>query len=343
MRLLRWQKTSVAVMVFCVILAWPFIAAAAETSVVTVVVPDFIVESSEGHDLVSIPGGQMLLAEEGRPQVPYWIWTREYLPGQHVRDVRLVNRSDPKVMTGYLLPSVLLTDDPEIPAGLIPGWYPANSLLWTTRRNNDGSSLLVVYLFPLFYQPESKTIEFFQQHQLEIDVVKSGASFLSVTSDREYYQTGSPVMLDIRLKNDQEKQDLFLSVLIRDTRDGEIVDGLPVMQLADLTGEASCSMIWQQSEAKAGDYQMEIILAEGDSTIVDVSFLTVIILKADQLPAMSPTPLPTTVQSETSESEKDSEKPGNLIDWLRVLVIALIVIVIIAFGFGILGRAKRRA
>jgi len=338
-RLWQWQKIIFTVMAVCLILTGFVVTAAAETTAVTVEVPDFIVRSSEGYDLVSIPGGQILLAEEGRPQVPYWIWTREYPPGQHVRDVRLISRSDAEIIVGYTLPPVLLTDQPEIPAGLIPGWYPADSMQWTVRRNNDGSSLLAVYLYSLFYHPESKTIEFYQQHRLEIDVVQTEASFLSVASDQEYYLTGSPVVIDIHLKNDGERQDYFLSAKVRDTRDGEMIDGLPIMKLADLAGEASCSMIWQQAEAKAGDYQVEISLAAGDSTVIDVSFLTVIMRNADQLPSLSPAPPPTTAQSETSGQE--AEKPAAPADWLKIGIIALIVIVVITLGF-VLHRIVRR-
>jgi len=65
-----------------------------------ITIPEYEVTLRDGNiAYVSIPGGEVLLAEEGRPRVPYVVKTIDYPSGYRVQDIELSEKSGFKPAT----------------------------------------------------------------------------------------------------------------------------------------------------------------------------------------------------------------------------------------------------
>ena len=90
---------------------------AADTTTITISIPDYRVTTENGIDYVDLPGGETLIAEEGRPQVPYFIKSIDYPKGKKVQNVLLKERSGLRTESGLKLPVVRHKQYPEVPVG----------------------------------------------------------------------------------------------------------------------------------------------------------------------------------------------------------------------------------
>jgi len=106
------------------------------------------VTAIDNLDYVEIPGGEVLVEEEGRPRVPYYIKSIDYPEGHRVQEVILKERSGLVTATGLRLPVVILSQYPELPVEMKAGWYPEEEYGWRLWENPDGSTTLVIELYP---------------------------------------------------------------------------------------------------------------------------------------------------------------------------------------------------
>ena len=71
-----------------------------------IIIPDYIVNTVDGEDHVSIPEGNILLVD-GKPAIPYYKVSLEYPPGYTVQNVTLTDRSGLVTATGLNIPLAL--------------------------------------------------------------------------------------------------------------------------------------------------------------------------------------------------------------------------------------------
>jgi len=230
------------------------------TSSLLLNIPELVITTVGELDEVKIPGGEMLLVEEGRPQVPYYVKSIDYQKGYRVQDVVLKERSGLTTGTGLRLPIVILSPYPQSPVEMKGGRYPEGDYSWKVWINSDGSSSLTIAVYPFYYDPSTKEYEFYRNYEFEITYVLSNVSIIDLASDKSIYDPGDDISINVLLYNSGESKDVVASALIKSYGTDEIVDGLPLVMLRDLAGEASFSLTWDSTGFPAGDYFAEVTI-----------------------------------------------------------------------------------
>jgi hypothetical protein len=231
-------------------------------SVVEVTVPDYKVSTVANLDYVDIPGGNILLVD-GKPRVPYYSSSVDYPKGYRVQDVTLAERAGLVTATGLKLPTVVMeplsSPSSESPAAN-EGWYPEEDYDWKVRDNPDGSTQLVIIMYPFYYNADTTEVKFYKDYRFNIEYVVSSVAITGLAPAEDNYQPGDKVSIDIRLNNSGEAQDIVVSTVITQYGSGEIVSGLPLRSIKNLAGDASLTVDWETNGVEAGYYCAEVTL-----------------------------------------------------------------------------------
>jgi len=227
-----------------------------------ITIPDYIVNTTGNVDYVEIPQGEVLIEEEGRPMVPYYIESIDYPEGNRVQNVILKERSGLVTATGLRLPVVVLNQYPESPVEMKEGWYPEDEYDWRLWENLDGSTTLVINLYPFYYDPETASVRFYRNYIFDIAHVISDIEITALHTGKDTYASGEQVTIDIALNNPGEEQDVIISTLIKQYGSDATVAGLPLVPLQKLVGNASLTVEWDSSRTEEGYYYAEVTLSD---------------------------------------------------------------------------------
>ncbi|MEW6574643.1 MAG: copper amine oxidase N-terminal domain-containing protein [Bacillota bacterium] len=244
-------------------------AGAAPPAAVEVSVPDYEVTTVGDTDYVTIPGGEALLAEEGRPRVPYYVKTVDYPKGYRVQDVVLKEWSGAVTTTGLRLPVVVLSPNPPSPVKMKEGWYPEKDYTWQVLENPDGSTTLVIALYPFYYDPGTTGVVFYKNYKLSVNYTLSTVDITGLALDKSVCRPGEKIAVDLRLKNAGGAQDVTVSLAIKEYGADEAVAGLPLRVFKGLAGEASFSAEWSSQGTAPGYYYLEAALTDGAGNVLD--------------------------------------------------------------------------
>ena len=241
---------------------------------VQVTIPDYQVSTIGNADYVEIPGGAFLL-EDGQPQVPCYAVELDYPTGCQVQEVVLDEKGGELSDTGMNLPIVAEeiaapegTDDAATGDG--QGWYPSQDYRWHSQRKPDGSTTLVLVVYPFIYNPRTTNVKFYKDYSFAVDYVVTGVSIASLSTDAREYEQGELVTLDLELANSGETQDVVVSVVVKEHGGlGENVDGLLLEMLKEFSGQASFSPQWDSGGFQPGYYAVEATLKDINSNVLD--------------------------------------------------------------------------
>ena len=237
-------------------------------------VPDYQINSVEGVDDVEIPDGLWWLVE-GMPEVPiYPVWV-EVPQGYKVQDVTMSSRGGLTEATGLNLP--LASEAPDLAGERRAGsasadeteWLPDGEFEWTTVENPDGSSSLLITVFPFYYNTLTTDVAFYQDYSFEIDYVPSSVEVTSLTMGSDTYAPGDVVAANLGLRNTGQTQDVVVSAVIAQHGTDELVEGLLLSTLEALTGTASFAPQWDSSGAAAGLYDVDVTLRDETGNLLD--------------------------------------------------------------------------
>jgi hypothetical protein len=257
------RKGSLLSIIFLLLSSLGSISYAAEPpSSLEISIPDYTVTTVGSLDYVEIPGGEILLAEEGRPRVPYYTTSIDYPKGYKVQDVILEERSGLKTKTGLRLPVVVLSPNLTSLPEMKKGWYPEEEYKWKAWDNPDGSTTLVIVMYPFYYNPETTDVRFYKNYRFDIEYIISSVEITRLYTDKNIYEPGDEVTLDMWLNNSGETQDVVVSTVIKQYGSDEIVAGLPLRSLKNLVGDASLTTEWDTSGTEPGYYYAEVTLAD---------------------------------------------------------------------------------
>lgn len=257
---------------FIISLGYPLLAAEEPASSIEVNIPEYEVEQREGYDYVDIPGGDILLVD-GKPRVPYYSVSLPYPKGYRVQDVVLTEISGLMTATGLNLPIVVM--EPNFPSGSEPssskqeGWYPEEDFNWRTWINSDGSSTLLISIFPFYYNVNTTEVKFYKNYRFEIEYIFSNVEITALDTDKDIYKTGEEITIDMCLNNSGEGQDVVVNVLIKEYGSDEIVDGLPLKMLKNFAGIGSWSAEWCANDTEPGYYYAETTLTDDSGNWLD--------------------------------------------------------------------------
>ena len=240
-----------------------------------VTVPDYEVTTIDGQDHVEIPGGQLLLVPD-EPMVPYYVTSVDYARGYEVDDVVLTERSGLTIATGLNLPTVSMDkggDGSEKLETLLEStdaeWYPEKEYRWQIIENPDGSTTLLIIMYPFYYNSLTTDVKFYRNYTFEINYTKSTVEIAALTTDRDAYQQGDDVLVYLWLNNSGNAQDVIVEALVKRCGSGEIASGLLLQSLKDFAGHASFSPQWDSSGIEPGYYFVEVTLKDTSGNVLD--------------------------------------------------------------------------
>ncbi len=232
----------------------------------TIVVPDGIVEQRGELDYVSIPGGG-LMAESGRPLVPYYVETRHVPAGVVVQKVNLVAKTDEQVTTGLVLPVANNAPDlegyvvtPAEPA--FAGWFPTKQHDWSVIPNGDGSSTLQLIVYPFMYNNITTESRFFQQFTFDVEIVASGVNIDVLSTDKPVYEAGETVSVRLALDNVDNPVEAVAAVVVRRYGTDDKLAGLLLGELDDLVGPSSLALAWDSTGSEPGNYYVDAVITD---------------------------------------------------------------------------------
>ena len=233
-------------------------------------VPEYALSKVEGLDYLDVPGGWLWM-EEGKPLVPYYAQTYSCPAEVVVQDVRLVGMSAPSNLTGL---NLAVTTNDVRSGGQVGGqaagggWYPGWDYTWTELENPDGTSDLVIQVFPLQYDQSTGDACFHREFRFDIDYSSSTVGITGLTTDSTIYEPGETVGVDLVIECTGEGMDVTVDASIRQFSSGEFVAGLLLEDLADLEGPASFSTSWNPGDG-TGHYFAQVELRNQWGLVLD--------------------------------------------------------------------------
>jgi len=246
----------------------------APPSTYDVTVPDYVVNTEDGIDYVEIPNGDILCAEEGRPQLPYLIESIEIPEGYRIQNVVLDDRFGMETSFGMTLPMVEITPEPIEPIEMKEGLYPELDFEWMVEENIDETSTLEICIYPFYYSPATTQVKFYKNYVFEIDFVSTDVSIISLYTDKAIYSAGDLMDIELWLDNKGQTKDIIASVTIRDYITDEVVESVLLRTLKDCKGVCSCASSWDTSNAELDMYNIEVTVTDASGNLLDKKIKT---------------------------------------------------------------------
>ncbi|MEO0050000.1 MAG: PKD domain-containing protein [candidate division WOR-3 bacterium] len=230
--------------------------------------PKYEVRRVRNLDYVQIPRGLILIEEEGRPEVPYYVHSIDYPKGYRVQDVVLKERSGMETATGLRLPVVILDMNARGPVEMKPGLYPNRTFTWRVVEMPDGGSRLKVTLYPFDYDPQTATATYYRNYVFAINLATTSLK-LTLTTDKPAYAPGETARLRLKIENVGDKQDVTIGVSLVHGPTGEMVKKLPGKSLTVPTDTSSVTLDFPTSGIPNGDYYFDVTISSADGKVLD--------------------------------------------------------------------------
>jgi len=242
---------------------------------VTVPDPVFHRVDGGGHE-VEIPGG-LTLVEYGAYEVPIWTVSIPYRPGTRVTGVNLASRGEPVAYDELDLPEVdmSITSMPgsnQVMSATVTGWYPVLDQLydWSVEQQSDGSSVLEIVIYPFYYNSDNGDALFYQKHFFTVETITTDVEITELSMETHTWQQGDMVWGNLVVENTGVMTDVVVQASIRDMT-GDLVDGLPLMSLNDLTGVGVLDLYWDSDRNPWGHYNLMVELRDLQGNVLDTA------------------------------------------------------------------------
>ena len=238
-------------------------------------VPMYQVENADGIDVVSLEGGEWT-SEDNRPQVPMYPVVVAVPMGYELQDVQMTSRGSLYSTEGLSLSfNVPITDGGSLDEALVAlaraeseGWYPEQAYSWMVRQEGDGSSSLLLTLYPFQYNALTTGVRFYQDMTFSLGYTVPAVTITHLSTDRISYEPGDVVTVSIGLRVSETPTDGYVEAAIY-TLAGDYVDGLLVQALPGLTGAAELSPVWNSKGSQAGMYVVRAKVINGAGELQD--------------------------------------------------------------------------
>lgn len=254
--------------IICFFLAVRLVIAAEPPTTVRLTIPDYVVSRTGDIDNIVIPDGYVLEAEDGRPQVPYYIKKVDFSKGYRIQSVVMKERSGLKEDTGLNLPFVM----PTKPVGKVEikeDVYPQEDYNWNALYNYDGTGTLVIYAYPLFYDPKTTNVKFYTEYEFEIEYIKTTVGIANIRTDKLVYEPGDKVSVNVQLTNSGKPQDVSVAASVYFVYNTESEAEIPAKTVQGLGKTDSVSLGWKTADFPAGDYEIEAVIKDPDGNELD--------------------------------------------------------------------------
>jgi hypothetical protein len=240
-------------------------------STLEVTIPDYEVTTIESQDYVRIPGGSLVL-HPGQPKVPDYAVNVVFPAGYVVQEVTLAQRGGLVITTGLHIPNV--TAEPAAPtladayAQGGSGWWPGEPFTWSVKMLPDGMSVLMVRMYPFYYNASTTDVSFYKNYTFDIRTVTSTVAIGALTTDKHAYAQGEVVTVGLWITSTSAAQDVVVSVAVESESSGEVVDGLLLRTLPDVASLSSFSNQWNSTGFALGYYAIQAELRDTNGDVL---------------------------------------------------------------------------
>ena len=226
--------------------------AAEPPTTLTVKIPTYRIVKYGELSQIEMAGGQLLVTEEGRPEVLYYVQTQDYPQGYRIQAVTLKGRSGEEKEEGIRLPKVLLDDIQTGSVPMKPGRYPTKDFDWQVVEQPGGGSMLVLAVYPFVYDPGTEELDITGSFDFDVSYVKTTVTVTGLELDKAVYDPGETVRALLRLENKGPAQPVAVKAEVREAYGEGSVASLPERKL-DLAGTDSVAQEWTTGRAQVGD------------------------------------------------------------------------------------------
>jgi hypothetical protein len=249
--------------------------AAAPAPALAITVPDYTVTTRDGIDYVEIPGGSLLM-EEGMPQVPTYITLVDYPAGYRIQNVFLTARSGLTTAFGLNLPvhENLFATDEALPAvtafhSTENAWYPERDYDWTILDNPDGSTTLVLTIYPFAYNGTTTESRFHADYSFVVEFAETNLRITELSVDQNEYNYGEMLNATLAISSTGESGDIAVGCVIKHAGTGDVVVELMMETLTALEGKASFTTSWPADNVPQDNYFIECSLSNPGGLLFD--------------------------------------------------------------------------
>ena len=239
-------------------------------------ISDLQIEKVEDYDVVSIENCHYT-NETGKPQIPYLIYKQNYTKNYKIQTVSMINRTNLQTLTNLNIPDYYsVSPDEELPPE--PpyediGLYPKLDYDWSISENTDGSTDLLLYIFPLFYNRETKEAKFYKKFEFHVDYIFTPVKINYLYLDKNVFTIDEEINLETEIENtDKEGKDLLITSCIK-RDDGEILDSIDIKEIKDLRGKGKINLIWKNQNKITGQMFFEVSIKDLEGTEYDSTSL----------------------------------------------------------------------
>ena len=246
-----------------ILLSVALVALGAEPpTTLTVKIPAYqIVKYGEFSHIV-LPGGQLLVTEEGRPEIPYYMDTQDYPKGYRIQAVTLKSRSPEQKQTGVKLPPVLLDDVQKGSIPVTPGRYPEKDFDWNVVAGPAGGSMLAIAVYPFVYDPGTSELAITTSYEFDVRYVKTTVVIAGLGLDQAAYDPGSKVRATLRLENSGPAQPVSVTAAVTQAYGDSRVGNIPEQKVERLAKSDSVMFEWPSGATPAGEYVLAVVVKD---------------------------------------------------------------------------------
>jgi plastocyanin len=228
-------------------------------------IPDYVVVHEPDMDVVTIPGGRLLAAEDGRPIVPYYLKSIPLPHGARVQNVKMLERDGEKADSGLKLEVAQPTDGPGVPVAV--GTYPTRNFAWKVSTDPDGAVRVNVSVFPFFYDPQSMRVTFFRNYAFEVSYVTAGIAIAELESEKSVYDPGETIRGRLKLKNSRPAQKVIIQARLTSGAD---TIGTELPRVERSVSETATLVLEQSSRGlPTGEYRIRVRARDETGNLLD--------------------------------------------------------------------------
>ena len=146
------------------------------------------------------------------------------------------------------------------------GWYPERPYDWLVRQEGDGSSSLLLALYPFQYNALSTGVKFYQDYAFGIGYTVSAVAITHLSTERTSFEAGEAVRVGIGICASDAPLDAYLEASVH-TLAGDYVEGLLIQAMPGLAGPTTFAPVWNSAGKPAGIYTVRarLLNALGDT------------------------------------------------------------------------------
>jgi hypothetical protein len=148
-------------------------------------------------------------------------------------------------------------------------WYPETAFNWSILDNPDGSSTLVLTLYPFAYNGATTESRFYKDYEFFVALEATNAVITELSVDKDEVNYGEMLNATLAISTTGSSGDVAVGCVIKHAGTGEVMQELLMETLTGLEGQASFTIGWLADHVPQNNYFYECILRNAGGTVLD--------------------------------------------------------------------------